>query len=61
MSLHDILRMDIFGIKIPYIPLTNCELYNFGKRLNLNLQEIFMRENLPLQIKMSLEILTKLL
>ena len=39
--------MDVFGIQIPYKALTNFELENYAKQLNLNLRGVFMRDNLP--------------
>ena len=41
--------MDIFGIKIPYKPLTNFELCDLAKQLQLNIRGVFMRDNLPLK------------
>ena len=39
--------MDVFGIQIPYKALTNFELEDYAKKLNLNLRGVFMRNNLP--------------
>ena len=39
--------MDIYGVNIPYKPLSNFELYDFAEKLNLNLRGVFMRDNLP--------------
>ena len=39
--------MDVFGIQIPYKALTNFELEDYAKQLNLNLRGVFMRNNLP--------------
>ena len=40
--------MDVFGIQIPYKALTNFELEDYAKQLNLNLRGVFMRNNLIL-------------
>ena len=40
--------MDVYGVNIPYKPLTNFELYDYAKKLGINLRGIFMRDNLPL-------------
>ena len=39
--------MDVYGVNIPYKPLTNFDLYEYAKKLNLNLRGVFMRDNLP--------------
>ena len=39
--------MDIYGVQVPYKPLTNFELYDFAQKLKLNLRGIFMRDTLP--------------
>ena len=39
--------MDIYGINIPYKPLTNFELYDYANKLNLNLRGVYMRDDLP--------------
>ena len=39
--------MDVFGVNIPYKPLSNFELFDFAKKLNINLHEIYMRNGLP--------------
>ena len=39
--------MDIYGILVPYKPLTNFELLDFAQKLELGLRGVFMRENLP--------------
>lgn len=39
--------MDVYGVSIPYKPLTNFELYDYAEKLNLNLRGVFMRNNLP--------------
>ena len=41
--------MDIFGIKIPYKPLTNFELCELAKKLQLNIRGVFMRDTLPIR------------
>ena len=39
--------MDIYGILVPYKPLTNFELLEFAQKLLLELRGVFMRDNLP--------------
>ena len=39
--------MDVYGVIIPYKPLTNFELLDFGEKLNLRLRGVFMRDTLP--------------
>ena len=38
--------MDIYGILVPYKPLTNFELLDFAEKLHLGLRGVFMRNNL---------------
>ena len=39
--------MDVYGINIPYKPLTNFELYDYAQKLNIKLRGVFMRDSLP--------------
>jgi hypothetical protein len=39
--------MDIYGVNIPYKPLTNFELFDFAKKLDINLRGVYMRDGLP--------------
>ena len=39
--------MDIYGLHIPYEPLTNFQLLDYAKKLDLNLRGFFMRDSLP--------------
>ena len=39
--------MDVFGVYIPYKPLTNIELYEFANKLQIPLRGVFMRDSLP--------------
>ncbi len=39
--------MDIYGVNIPYKPLSNFELYDFAEKLKINLRGVYMRDNLP--------------
>ena len=41
--------MNVYGIDIPYKPLTNFELNDYAIKLNLDLRGVFMRDNLPKQ------------
>ena len=39
--------MDVFGVYIPYKPLTNVELLNFANKLQIPLRGVYMRDSLP--------------
>ena len=39
--------MDVYGLKNPNNPLSNFDLYEYAKKLDLNLRGVFMRNNLP--------------
>ena len=39
--------MDVFGVFIPYKPLTNVELLNFANKLQIPLRGVYMRDSLP--------------
>ena len=39
--------MDVYGIRIPNKPLSNFELLDLAKQLNLNLRGVYMRNVLP--------------
>ena len=39
--------MDVFGVYVPYKPLTNIELYDFANKLQIPLRGVYMRDNLP--------------
>ena len=39
--------MEVYGVSIPYKALTNFELLDYAKKLNLNLRGVYMRNGLP--------------
>ena len=39
--------MDVYGVSIPYEPLTNFQLLDYAQKLDLKLRGIFMRDSLP--------------
>ena len=39
--------MDVYGVNIPYRPLTNFDLCDYAKKLGLEMRGVFMRDNLP--------------
>ena len=39
--------MDVYGINIPYKPLTNFELYDYAQKLDIKLRGVYMRNSLP--------------
>ena len=39
--------MDVYGVNIPYEPLTNFQLYDYAEKLGLKLRGVYMRDGLP--------------
>ena len=40
--------MNVYGIEIPDVPLTNFQLIDYAKELHIPLRGVFMRDTLPL-------------